>query len=376
MSEGEKTEAPTPKRLRDAEKRGDLLTSRDLGAALVMGAGAVWLSWAGAGFVDASARMLARGLTFDRGALERFDVGAMVARALLPLAPTFAPLLAMAVAAALASTLLLGRLKPHWGALAFKEERVDPLKGLRRIFGAQGAIELGKLLLKVGLVGALGAWVAAGAADAAGQGVRDASVFARSFGAELVEAMTLLVVGLLLIALVDAPLQAMRRTQRLRMTRQEVRDEAKQADGSPETKAQQRRRRHELLSASARRGVAEATVVLTNPIHIAVALRYRQGEDAAPVVVARGKGATAEAVRLLAAEASVPVLPYPELARAVYFSSREGQVINEALFRAVAVVLAFVLRMDAKAAATPPQVEVPAELRFDSEGRRQGARHA
>src|SRR3546814_6339785 len=112
----------------------------------------------------------------------------------------------------------------------------------------------------------------------------------------------------------------MKRGTRLRMSKQEVKDEHKQTEGSPELKAAVRRRQHEVLRASARAAVAEATVVLTNPTHFAVALRYKPETDGAPIVVARGRGATAEAIRALATENEVPILSYPQLARAVYFT--------------------------------------------------------
>jgi flagellar biosynthesis protein FlhB len=155
------------------------------------------------------------------------------------------------------------------------------------------------------------------------------------------------------------------------MTKQEVKDEHKQTEGSPELKAALRRRQHETARNSARSAIAEATVVLTNPTHFAVALRYRAGEDAAPIVVARGRGATADAIRELAAEHEVPMLSYPQLTRALYYTARPGQPIREDLYLAVATVLAFVFNLEtALAAGTPqPQVEVPPGARFDARGR-------
>ena len=159
-------------------------------------------------------------------------------------------------------------------------------------------------------------------------------------------AVLVMALALALIAGVDIPAQIIRRGGRLRMTKQEVKDEHKQSEGSPELKAQIRRRQHEVLKGSARQAVADATVVLTNPTEFAVALRYRQGIDAAPTVVARGRGATAAAIRELADEAAVPMLSYPQLARALYFTTRTGQVIRDDLYLAVATVIAFVFNLD------------------------------
>jgi len=155
------------------------------------------------------------------------------------------------------------------------------------------------------------------------------------------------------------------------MTKQEVKDEHKQDEGSPELEAALRQRQHEVLRGSARKALAEATVVLTNPTHFAVALRYRPGVDPAPVVVARGRGATAQAIREMAAEGAVPTLAYPQLTRAIYFTTRTGQMIREDLYLAVASVIAFVFNLDSGIGeTTPPEVEVPAAVRFDAEGRK------
>ena len=155
------------------------------------------------------------------------------------------------------------------------------------------------------------------------------------------------------------------------MSKQDVKDENKQTEGSPELKGAIRRRQMETARRSARSAVAEASVVLTNPTHFAIALRYRPAEDAAPVVVARGRGATADAIRALAAEHKVPMLSYPQLARALYFTTRAGQLIREDLYIAVATILAFVFNIDRAMAEgrTQPVVEVPGEVRFDENGK-------
>ena len=157
------------------------------------------------------------------------------------------------------------------------------------------------------------------------------------------------------------------------MSKQEVKQEMRESDGAPELKQAQRQRQHEILSGSARKAVSEATVVLTNPTHFSVALRYRPGQDAAPVVVARGRGDVALSIRELARSAHVPIHEYPALTRAIYFTARAGRTIPEELFVAVATVLAFVFQLERAAAEglVPPVVDVPVSHRFDPEGRRQ-----
>ena len=154
------------------------------------------------------------------------------------------------------------------------------------------------------------------------------------------------------------------------MTKQEVRDEHKESEGSPENKAHIRARQREVLKGGARTAVMEAHVVLTNPTHFAVALRYERGRDQVPVVVAKGRGATALAIREIAAEAALPVLEYPALARAVYYTSREGQEVRDDLYMAIATVLAFVFQLNAAAGGTDqaPPIDVPPSARFDENG--------
>ena len=158
------------------------------------------------------------------------------------------------------------------------------------------------------------------------------------------------------------------------MTRQEIKEEMRQTEGAPELKQAIRQKQQSLLTGSARKAVTEANVILTNPTHFAVALRYDPKKDFAPMVVARGRGETALAIRSLAAENNVPILEYPQLARAIYFTARAGQTIAEDLYVAVATILAFVFNIDRARAEgiSPPLVEVPSEKHFDENG----VRHA
>ena len=165
--------------------------------------------------------------------------------------------------------------------------------------------------------------------------------------------------------------QIIRRLNKMRMTKQEVRDENKETEGSPEAKQHLRQRQREMSRRSVRKAVAIADVILTNPTHFSVALRYDRLKDNAPVVVAKGRGITALAIRDVAGEEKVPILEYPALARAVYYTSREGQEIRDDLYAAVATVLAFVFGLNRRAGAVQPAIEVPATARFDENGVKQ-----
>jgi flagellar biosynthesis protein FlhB len=270
---------------------------------------------------------------------------------------------------------LLGSLGFRAGGFAPKPSKLDPLAGITRVFGAQGLTELGKSLVKVILLGAIGWWLISARLPAMlGLAAIEHNGASFLIGDLFVTIVLAMGAGLALIGLIDAPIQFIRRNARLRMTLHEVKEENKESEGSPETKNMARQRRHDILSGSARRAVDEATVILTNPTHFAVALRYRPGIDAVPTVVARGRGETAQAIKALARETQVPLLEYPQLTRAIYFTTRAGQPVASDLYLAVATILAFVFNLDRAMAEgmQQPTVTVPPTKAFDERGRRTG----
>lgn len=370
----QKTELPTPKKLADSAREGDVLQSRELATALMMLVAAGWLVAAGGWFVRTVGELVSRGLTLDRGDITDFAPGEALLRngaeALLPLASLFA----VALLAAFAGPALLGSMGWRGKALGFKGNRMNPASGLKRMFGMQGATELGKALAKVLLLGAIGYWLVAKNLPAilhmASSDLHSAIGLA---GKAVAQSVLTMAGGLVVIALIDVPVQWLQRRKRLMMSKQEIKEEMRQSDGAPELKQAQRQRAHEMLSGSARKAVSEATVILTNPTHFSVALRYRPGIDAAPVVVARGRGEVALAIRELARGTAVPILEYPQLARAIYFTARAGRVIPEELFVAVATILAFVFRLERAVAEglAQPDIEVPISHWYDADGRKQ-----
>jgi flagellar biosynthetic protein FlhB len=379
MAEGpeddEKTEAPTAKRQKDAEEKGDVLQSRELGTALVMIVGAAWIAMAGPWTIGSLRRMLANGLSFDAGSLERFDPLSAFLSLVVTVALPLVTLLGLTLAAAIAAPALLGSLGFRWSAIGFKANKLNPAAGLKRMFGTQGLIELGKALLKIVVLGAVGYWLLMDQiASIVTLGRQDLRTALDELGSSFTFAVLVMTLALAVVAGADIPAQIFQRAKRLRMSKQEIKEEGKQTEGSPELKAAIRSKQFQAAKGSARKAVLDSTVVLTNPTHFAVALRYRPGFDAAPVVLARGRGATAQAIRELAAENSVPLLSYPQLARAIYYTSRSGQMIREDLFIAVAAILAFVFNLDRAMAEgiVQPDVDVPAGARFDEEGRKIG----
>lgn len=379
MSEqsGEKSFAPTPKRRQDAARKGDVLRSRELATAVGMLVGAVWLQFAGPWLFGALETGLRDAFRFDRAALDDFAPGRTMLALLLLTAPPVLVLGLATMAASLASQLGFGEGRWLAGNLAPKGSRLNPLAGLKRMFGPTGWIELAKGLAKVGLLGLI-AWF-----WARGRITGLIGLGPGALGGQLVwgwdaiiSLLFALAAGLFLIALIDVPVQWWRRNQRLRMTQQDMRDEQKEAEGSPENKAAQRQRQRQIAMGSVSHTMREAQFVITNPSHFAVAMAYDPAKASAPLVLARGRGEKALAMRELAAELAVPCLEFPALARSVYFTTRERQMIREELYGAVAAVLAFVFSLKRGETPPAPVIDVPEMLRFDAEGRREAGGRA
>jgi flagellar biosynthesis protein FlhB len=368
---GEKTFAPTEKRRRDAALKGDVLRSRELASAVAVLAGAAWLRFAGPWMLEQLSGAARTGLSWDRGLIEDFNPGAAL---LAPLWAVLPPVMVLAAGVLLAvgATQLAGADGRWVGANALpKGSRLNPLSGFKRMFGAQGWIEVAKGLLKIGLLGAIAWYWARGRLEGLlglGRGASLHDQLAMAWEA-LTSLLFALAAGLIVIALIDFPVQWLRRMLRLKMSSQEMRDEHKESDGSPERKAAQRQRQRQYASGAVAKAMREAQFVLTNPSHFAVVMAYDPAKAPAPVVLAKGRGDKALAMKELARELAVPTLEYPGLARSVYFTTRENQVIREELYAAVAAVVAFVLSLRRGEHPSAPFVEVPVALRFDAEGR-------
>lgn len=368
--EGEKSFAPSEKRKREAAKRGDVIRSRELATAASVAIGAAWLSLAGPWVLNMLAEVLRAGFTWDKSALDDFTPGRLLMGALLAGLP---PILVLGLAVVLASLVSqLGFGEGRWlgGNLAPKGSRINPMSGLKRMFGLTGLIEMAKGIAKVALLGTI-AWTWAEGRLEAFARLGRGNLFAELAYAwdALVQLLFWLSAGLFVIALVDLPVQLVRRMMRLRMTLQDVRDEQKESEGSPEKKAAIKERQRKIAMGGLVPAMKDAQFIITNPAHFAVALAYDPAMAPAPLVIAKGRGDRAQAMRQMAPEFSLPVLSYPALARSVYFTTRERQMIREDHHVAIAAILAFVLALRRGEHRHPPQVSVPVTVRFDAEGR-------
>ncbi|WP_296611963.1 flagellar biosynthesis protein FlhB [Sphingomonas sp.] len=368
--EGDKTEAPTAKRRKDAIDRGEILKSREFATALIVLAGCGWIAMLGPQMVKACEGLMTASFRFGRADIEDWSPMRPLIQAGLGFAPTVGGLFLIAMLAAVLSQAGLGSFRFNGSLLQPKFSRINPASGLKRIVGPNGWIELGKSLLKVALLGSIGAWLMWKTAQPTlGMSTSsDVAGVVGHLGGTFVRILFTMAGGLVLIAGIDLPIQIVRLLGKLRMSKQEVRDENKETEGSPEAKQHLRQRQREMSRRSVRKAVATADVILTNPTHFSVALRYDRVNDNAPVVVAKGRGITALAIRDVAGDEKIPILEYPALARAVYYTSREGQEIRDDLYPAVATVLAFVFGLNRRAGTMPPAIEVPTTARFDENG--------
>lgn len=367
---GEKTFAPTEKRRKEAARNGDVLRSRELATAVGVLTGAAWLRFAGPWAFDGMAGTARAGLTFTRAGIDRFAPQEMLMAALQATLPPVLVLGGMIMVAALVSQ--LGFSDGRWlpSNLAPKAHRINPASGLKRMLGVQGLIELGKGLAKLALLGTIAwVWLRGRIATMIGLGAGNLHNQLTYGWDALLSLLFALGAGLTVIALIDFPIQWVRRFLRLRMSLQEIKDEHKESEGSPERKAMIRSRQRQIAMGGLQKALRDADFVVTNPTHFSVAMAYDPARASAPIVLAKGKGDKALAMRQLAAELAVPTLEYPALARSVYYTTRENQVIREELYSAVAAVLAFVLSLRRGETPPAPRVEVPVELRFDAEGR-------
>lgn len=350
MSETDKedrTEAPSEKRLREAREKGDLPRSRDLSTAVVVLAGVTTLIAARDQMSVHAANIMHVGLRYSRGDLFAANgVYRALATAALEGLKLLGPVFAVTAVAAVAAPALMGGLNFSAQALAPKFDRLDPIKGFSRLVSVNGLVELGKSLLKLVLIGGALVWfLLRSTRDMYTVGTGPVSVGIAQAFSIFGQASLVFACALGAIALVDAPWQKFSFTKKMKMTKQEVKDEHKESEGSPELKSKIRQMQHQMARRRMMEDVPTADVIVTNPTHFAVALKYDENRMGAPRVVAKGVDVIAQQIRDVAGGAKVPVVEAPPLARALYHTTEIGREIPAALYIAVAQILAYVFRL-------------------------------
>jgi len=361
----DRTESPTAKRQEDARRRGQVPRSRDLSAAAVTLAGGFGLYNLGQLLGGGMLRMMHS--SFEIRAAQAMDSNYMLAslgNAALQAVLAAAPLLGLLLAAAVLAPLAIGgwnfstdALVPQWG-------RLDPVAGMQRVFSLQGFIELLKSLARFLVVALVAVLVLRH------QYGQFAMLSTEPLGAAVTHALRLAGTALIAlggalaaIAAVDVPLALWQHNRSLRMTREEIREEARDSEGSPEVRNRIRRIQQEQARGRMMAEVPRADVVITNPTHYAVALRYDEARMRAPIVVAKGKDLLAQRIRELAREHAVPLVEAPPLARALHAGCELGDEIPARLYSVVAQVLTYVYQLRVARRGGGP---LPAEPRIDT----------
>lgn len=370
----ERTEDPTEKRLSEAREKGQVPRSQELTTVMVLMSSAIAMLFLGERIVVSLTTVMTESFTLERKWL--FDTSAMLQRLWEMIGIVgFDLLMFMAVTfvAAISAPALIGGWNFSAQAMGIKPEKLSPLRGLKRMFGPQGLVELGKALGKFLLVGGISTFVLWGLRDQLlTLGRQEVEVALAQLGYIVLWGFLAVCASLLLIALIDVPFQKWNHTRQLRMTKQEVKDENKETEGDPEVKGRIRRMQIELSQRRMMEDVPKADVVITNPTHYAVALQYDQSKNGAPVVLAKGSDFMAQQIQLVANRHEVAVLQAPPLTRAIYHSTEIGEQIPSGLYIAVAQVLAFVFQLrryrnqgGRKPHLNPEDLPIPDDLQKD-----------
>ncbi|WP_303289168.1 flagellar biosynthesis protein FlhB [Marinobacter sp. SS5-14b] len=368
----EKTEEPTPRRLEKAREEGQTARSKELATMAVLLAGAGGLLLFGTSLAAALEGIMRDAFVIERSAI--FDTRHMSVQLFLSAkeaALALAPILILLLIAAIAGSIGIGGLLFSAKAIAPKGNRMDPIKGLGRMFSMRSLIELVKAIAKVGLVMSIAILIL-------NLRTEDLLSIAEEPAVPAMEhvlwtlgwSFFFLSCATIIIAVIDVPFQIFDHHKKLKMTMQEVKDEYKDSEGKPEVKGKIRQLQREMAQRRMMQDVPKADVVITNPTHYAVALKYDQKSMGAPVVVAKGADEVAFKIMEIAREYKVEVLRTPPLTRAVYHNTEIGEEIPDGLYMAIAQVLAYVfqLRQFRKGRGPKPGMPdfpIPPEMRRD-----------
>lgn len=359
----EKTEDPTPKRIREAREKGDVPRSKELATTLVLMAAVFSVIIFGAQLAEHLLGMIESNFVLDRQAI--FDPNKMLSHfevsvweALLGLAGVFFSL----VVASIVGPIALGGWNFSGDSILPKGSRIDPLAGIKRMFSLKSLVELFKAIAKFSLVGGFAIlilWNIRG--DILALATFEPRPAIDSALEIIIWVFMALSAVLILVALVDVPYQLYEYTEKMKMTLQEVKDELKNTEGKPEVKGRIRQLQREIAQRQMMTAVPDADVVITNPTHYAVALKYEGDDRNAPIMVAKGVDFIALKIREIAEANDVPILSAPPLARAIYNSTEINDEIPSGLYMAVAQVLAYVFqlkRFKSRQAERPTEVKV------------------
>ncbi len=374
----ERSEDATAKRKENAREEGQLARSRELNTMFILMAGSGGLLMYGPGLGRALGDLMRFNFALPREvAFDENLAGAHLVSSIVAIGNATLPLLGLMLVAALAGPILMGGWLFSTKALMPKGSRINPLEGFKRIFSVTALVELVKSIIKFVMLAGIAIVIIASMKN------RLLSLGVESLQPALADALHMagwavlgVSSGMIAIALIDVPYQLFDHNQKLKMTKQEIKEEMKDSEGRPEVKGRIRQLQREIARRRMMEAVPKADVIITNPEHFSVALRYDSARRGAPVVVAKGTEQIAMKIREIGNAHKVPLIPSPTLARAIYYTTDIDREIPAQLYMAVAQVLAYVFQIKAwrpehgRRPKLPEQLPVPSEMVFDQKGKR------
>lgn len=343
----ERTEQPTPRRIQQAREKGQVPTSRELNTMLMMLIAGTSIMFIGPGIVEDFLQMFKQHLNISReNIFDTTSMPVMLESAMIDALITLSPFFTLMVLSAVAGPLMMGGVSFSTQALAFKWDKLNPITGMGRVFSKKGLVELVKALVKFIIIGTTAILFLYTKMDVyLGLGSEPLVQALPHMANLLVWSFLAIASVLVFIALIDVPFQIYDYTQQLKMTFQEIRDENKDTEGNPDVKGRIKNTQREIAQRRMMSEVPKADVIITNPEHYSVAIKYDQENMAAPIVVAKGVDIIAMQIRTIAREHEVPILQAPPLARALHHTTEIDDEIPAALYLAVAQVLAYIFKL-------------------------------
>lgn len=370
-----KTEEPTTRRLEKAREEGQILRSQEFSVAVVLIAVAASFWFLGGYFVELLTRAFRYNLTFDSDVT--VNTGEMMERlsgTVGMLSPGVLLIMAITVLGALLAAASFGGIGFTWKAIEPKFNKLNILSGIKRMFSTRSLFELAKSLFKSAIIAGSIYLTVSYFIERLG------SLSVLPFGPSLLSSGEIVMVGtlaialsLVLIAMIDMPFQLHEHRKKLRMSKQDIKDELKESEGRPEVRQRIRQRQREVAMGQMMAAIETADVVITNPAHFAVALSYSPGSSEAPKLVAKGKNDIAFSIRRKAESHNVPIFEAPMLARALYFTTPVNGMIPEDLYHTVAEVIAYIFNINTfrrhNRPLKKPDPQLPRSMHFDSDGK-------
>lgn len=374
QDQSSKTEEPTSRRLEKAREEGQILRSQDFSVAVILISVAVSFWFFGSYLATLLTRAFRYNLIFDSDVTSNSrEMTERLAGTVELISPGLILIMTITVLSAILAAAGFGGIGFTWKAIEPKFSKLSIFSGLKRMFGIRSLFELGKSLLKTAVIALAISLTMVFFIERLG------SLSVLPFGPSLLSSGQIVLVGslalsasLILIALVDMPFQLYEHRKKLRMSKQDIKDELKDSEGRPEVRQRIRQRQREVAMGQMMAAIESADVVITNPTHFAVALSYSPGSSVAPKVVAKGMDEIAQAIRNKAEFHNVPVFEAPMLARALFFTTPVDGLIPEALYHTVAEVIAYIFNISTfqrqHRSLKKPKPRLPREMNFDTDG--------